>query len=483
MVTNRTRTFLARLVALVVLLVASGASASQPQIALILDASGSMWGQIEGENKIVIARRVLKDVLQTVPAETGVGLVAYGHREKADCGDIETVVPYGSTDRAALTATIDALNPKGKTPITRTLEKVFGELKAREDATTVILVSDGLETCEGDPCKAVREAKAAGIEFVLHVVGFDLGKEEDVSQLECAALAGDGLYLTADNADELGAALEQAIEITPTTPTGKLSVKTVAEGALTDTMLKVVDTASGEVVTEMRTYESAETNPRVIPLPDGTYDVRVEAVRISGRPSQELKGITIAAGTTVEKTVDFGTGTLRVKATRDGALSDVTVNVYHPGTRSWVVGGRTYRAASSNPLTKEIVSGTYDVEIEALEIADKPMKRWEKVVLGGGEVVELEHDFRSAAVAVGARDGATLVDAGVSVVDPTSGKTVAAGRTYTSASSNPKRFVVSPGRYTVRIKPIKSDHPAQERPVDLEPGADVAVDVDWSASE
>lgn len=469
--------------AVLVTLLPSLAFGSQAQLALILDASGSMWGQIEGENKIVIARRVLKDVLKTVPAETGVGLVAYGHREKADCNDIETVVPYGSTDRAQLTATIDALNPKGKTPITATLQKVFGELKGREDATTVVLVSDGLETCAGDPCKAVRDAKDSGIEFILHVVGFDLGKEEDVSQLECAALAGGGLYLTADNADELGNALEQAIEITPETPTGRLSVKTIAEGNLADAMLTVVDSASGEVVTQMRTYEHTETNPRVLPLPDGKYDVTVEAVRVSGRPTQKLEGIEIKTGEMVEKVVTFGTGFVRVKATRNGELSDVAVKVLEAGTRKNVSGGRTYRSSSSNPLEKEIVAGTYDVEIESLEIANKPTQRWEGIEIGGDKPVELEHDFASGSLAVGAKDGDTLIDAVASVLDAATGASVAGGRTYTSASSNPKVFVVSPGNYRVRVKPVKTDHPQREFDVTVEAGGRAEAQADWASGK
>lgn len=458
------------------------ARAEQAQIALILDASGSMWGQVEGENKIVIARRVLKDVLQTIPPTTGVGLVAYGHRQKAACDDIETVVAYGSTERSTLLAQIDKLDPKGKTPITATLTKVFGELRSREDPTTVILVSDGLETCGGDPCQVVREAKAGGIHFVLHVVGFDLGKE-NVAQLECAALAGDGLYLTAGNASELSKALEQAIEITPETPTGKLSVKTVAEGKLIDTTVTVIEAATGEEVTAMRTYAVDETNPRVIPLPDGRYDVSVEAVRISGRPTRQLKGIDIVAGKTVEQTVDFSTGTLRVKVTRNGALSDATIGFYAAGTRTVVVNARTYRSASSNPTEKQVPAGTYDVEAKALEIENKPTKRWEAVDLGGGKVVELEHEFPSGTLTIGAQQAAALVDVTVSVTDAASGEAIAHGRTYALAKSNPKSFDLSPGRYKVSLKPVKQDIAARSIEVVIEAGAKLERIIDFAAAQ
>ena len=85
---------------------------------LVLDASGSMWGQIQGKNKIVIARQVLKDVLGGLPADARVGLVAYGHRSEGDCEDIELIAPLTAGHTDALTKKIDSLNPKGKTPIT-----------------------------------------------------------------------------------------------------------------------------------------------------------------------------------------------------------------------------------------------------------------------------------------------------------------------------------------------------------------------------
>ncbi len=179
-----------------------------PTVLLILDASGSMWGQIEGENKIVIARRVLGGLVDGLAADTEVGVIAYGHRREGDCDDIETVVPMGPLDPAALQEAVNGLNPKGKTPITRSVSQAFDLLRQRtgQGGATIILVSDGLETCGGDPCATVRTAKEQGIDFVLHIVGFDVAKE-DVSSLECAAQAGGGLFLSAENAGELSACL------------------------------------------------------------------------------------------------------------------------------------------------------------------------------------------------------------------------------------------------------------------------------------
>ena len=98
---------------------------SPSQLLLILDASGSMWGQIEGENKIVIARRILNDLIQGLPEDTRVGLIAYGHRRKSDCEDIETVVLMDTIDKADMIQKINALNPTGMTPITKAVSQAF----------------------------------------------------------------------------------------------------------------------------------------------------------------------------------------------------------------------------------------------------------------------------------------------------------------------------------------------------------------------
>jgi len=65
---------------------------AQSNAMLVLDGSGSMWGQIEGHSKIVIARDVIDELLQDLSDDVHLGLAAYGHRRKGDCGDVEVLV-------------------------------------------------------------------------------------------------------------------------------------------------------------------------------------------------------------------------------------------------------------------------------------------------------------------------------------------------------------------------------------------------------
>lgn len=455
-------------------------SANSPSnLLLILDASGSMWGQIEGQNKIVIARQVLKDLLGALPENTQVGLVAYGHRSKDDCEDIETIVPLGPLDTAGLSQKIETLNPKGKTPITVSVLKALEIVRAREEATTIVLVSDGLETCSGDPCKVVDEARKAEVNFVMHVIGFDIG-EGDVSQLECTAQAGDGLYFSAKNADELAAALDQSVAAPAELPGGKLSIKAMAHGKLEDVVVLVYNAEGGNEVARGRTYSKLETNPRIVSLPAGKYNVEMRAIRIKGNVKQILKEIEIANDETIEKVVDFSTGELAINVTRNGALSDATIKVFVAGTSERITGGRTYRREKTNPAVYRLTPGSYDVVLESVEISGSLETRFDGVVVESSKRVERAHEFVSGTLKISTVQGSELVDAVVQVREIGNGQQVAQSRTYTKSSSNPRTFELAPGKYRVHIGTVKLEgKPKKEIEVAVIAGQVVEESVDF----
>jgi len=176
---------------------------------LVLDASGSMWGQIDGKAKIDIARESLKTLVADWPEGRSVGLVAYGHRQKDDCNDIETLLPAGAVDAAKIGNIVDGLTPKGKTPLSAAVKHAAEALKYTEEKATVILISDGVETCNLDPCALGTELEKLGVDFTAHVIGFDVAKVEDQKGLRCLAENTGGKFISAANAGELKTALEQ----------------------------------------------------------------------------------------------------------------------------------------------------------------------------------------------------------------------------------------------------------------------------------
>ena len=184
---------------------------------LVLDASGSMWGQIDGVAKITIAQQVVGELLQSVPADQALGLTAYGHNRKGDCSDIQTLVPPSLNNRGAIAGAVNAISPKGKTPLSAAVLQAARDLQYQEDKATVILISDGRETCDFDPCQVGAELERLGVDFTAHVVGFDVSEESDRAQLRCLAENTGGEFFTASNADELGAAL-QVVTAPPPAP-------------------------------------------------------------------------------------------------------------------------------------------------------------------------------------------------------------------------------------------------------------------------
>ncbi len=185
---------------------------------IVLDASGSMWGQIDGINKISIAQDVVRDTLLDAPGARAVGLLAYGHTRKGDCRDIEVLVPPVAGAAPDIVAAVEAINPKGKTPLTEAVRQAAGVLRHTEDAATVVLVTDGLETCDADPCALARELEQSGVDFTAHVVGFGLSREQGAA-VACLAEETGGRYFRADNAEDLLAALSQTITEAAAAPT------------------------------------------------------------------------------------------------------------------------------------------------------------------------------------------------------------------------------------------------------------------------
>src|SRR5690606_33400962 len=152
--------------------------------------------------------------------DINLGLVAYGHRSEGDCRDIETLIEPGPLDRASFISTVNRIRPKGKTPISAAVQHAAELLSYRDNPATVVLISDGLETCQADPCALAEQLARQGVKFTTHVVGFDL-EDQAHESLACIAENTGGVFVPAQNADELKAALahvQSVMDLQPMTP-------------------------------------------------------------------------------------------------------------------------------------------------------------------------------------------------------------------------------------------------------------------------
>ncbi len=260
-----------------------GATPQYPEMMFILDASGSMWGKAGSHTKIDAAKRVMAQVVPALPQEVRVGLTAYGHNRKGDCKDIETLIPSGSSDRKGLLGKATALSPKGMTPIAASIKTVADQLKGKETETTIVLVSDGEETCSDDPCGVIKALKGSGIKFILHVVGFDVNAKQK-EQLACLAKEGGGNYFGAADSNSLLAAfktVEQEVikkvefEKAKTTTKkiasglGKLHIVIPEQGLISVGLLKFIRKKDNKVIRTVNNLKKDATYP----FPSGTYEI------------------------------------------------------------------------------------------------------------------------------------------------------------------------------------------------------------------
>ncbi|GAB5429848.1 MAG: hypothetical protein Devi2KO_33070 [Devosia indica] len=186
-------------------------------VMIVYDGSNSMWGQIDGVAKIETAREVMADLIETWPQSTNLGLMAYGHRREGDCGDIELMIPPGPVDANSFLATVNGITPRGKTPLTDAVVEAAETLSFRDNPATVVLISDGIESCQADPCSIAAELEQQGIAFTTHVIGFDVARE-DQRQLSCIAENTGGTFVPAQDADELRNAMTQVQAVIQTAP-------------------------------------------------------------------------------------------------------------------------------------------------------------------------------------------------------------------------------------------------------------------------
>jgi Mg-chelatase subunit ChlD len=189
-------------------------SLNDRSVEIVVDASRSMWGRMYGEPKMSVAKQILYDVSYWFPEDLNLALRAYGSTsptDNVDCADSTLLVPFGDENREWIRQAIAGLRPLGQTPIAYALNQAALDFGTLQDDRALVLVTDGIESCGGDPVEAARELREQGI--MVHLIGFGLGNaaDEDAASLQAVANASGGRYVIAGSAEELKEALAQTV--------------------------------------------------------------------------------------------------------------------------------------------------------------------------------------------------------------------------------------------------------------------------------
>lgn len=181
-------------------------------VAVLVDASGSMKANVSGGNKMELAKTSLRDFSASLPDNVNISLSVFGHKgtgsdqDKAlSCSSIETVYSMQPYDQQGFSEAMNKFSASGWTPLAAAIESAEKELLESSDDKTktfMYVISDGIETCEGDPVKAAKQAKSSIKNLQINIIGFDVDDEAD-RQLKEVASAGGGEYTSAKNKQQL----------------------------------------------------------------------------------------------------------------------------------------------------------------------------------------------------------------------------------------------------------------------------------------
>jgi Ca-activated chloride channel family protein len=281
-------------VAILFLVVAAYSVAQQEQLTRILfvfDASNSMnqkWGR---ETRIEIAKKTLirsVDSLRGIP-NLEIGLRVYGHQSPItatyqDCEDTKLEAPFATDNHDFIINKIKAIRAKGTTPIARSLEAAAGDFPDRNSRNIIILITDGIEACDDEPCVIADKLRAKGISISPFVIGLGM----DMSYLNHFDCYGN--YKSAETEEEFKAVLKNVINIAMVNTSVQINLNTIHKKPLeTDVTMFLYEAGTNNLLyTFTHTLNEKGLPDTLIIDPNKKYDLIVNTL-----PRREKRNITI----------------------------------------------------------------------------------------------------------------------------------------------------------------------------------------------
>ena len=320
-----------------------------PALVIVLDASNSMWGQVNGKTKIEIARTELNKLLAKPEISSQAQVMVYGSQSKSSCTDIKRLDE--SADSEALSKAINQIRPLGRSPIGAALKQAASNIQGQG---SIVLISDGTESCDQDPCAITKELKQQQPGLKIYAVS--LQTENQNQTLTCIAESSGTDVLSANQLDSV---VPQWLQATNSPSASSQSGDNHAPGTLqlsagaTDNQAKlaanfIIYSSQGEVIDSItaKTHVSKKLSP-------DEYEVSV----LWGAIKQTAK-LKLDAGQTLNHHFNLGAlGNLNLKAL-DKAQQPVDANF----TFYTANGDHIVDRLLKGKLQETLVQGSYKVK-------------------------------------------------------------------------------------------------------------------------
>ena len=327
--------------------------APKSRILFIFDASNSMAGQWDGARKIDIAREILMDMVDSLELmeDVEMALRIYGHQSPVppqDCSDTKLEVPFSPTNASRIRQKLRFINPKGTTPIAHSLELAPDDFPPCSNCRNIILlITDGVEACDGDPCEVSLRLQKRGIILRPFVIGIgnDPGFRETFNCI--------GEYYDAPNKQQFREALKVVITQALNATSAQVNLLDVNQRPTeTNSNLIFFDRLSGVVRYNMIHTINSKGNPDTLTLDHmSTYDILAQTI-----PPMRLDSVKLLTGRHNTVGMDAPQGYLLIKTSRGKAYDNEKILVKADGDF------RTINVQKMGSLGKYVV-GKYDLEI------------------------------------------------------------------------------------------------------------------------
>lgn len=331
-------------------------SQEKTRILFILDASNSMNLDWDKQTRMTAAKEILNqsiEKLRGIP-DLEIALRVYGHQSAVtntyqDCQDTKLEVPFGPTNVDAIKLKVKQIQAKGATPIARSLEAAAGDFPDTLQRNFIILITDGLESCDNDPCVIAKKLKEKGVKVTPFVIGLGM----DLSYLDKFNCIG--TYTDAENKEAFKSALTSVISKTLLNTTVQINLNDINKKPLeTDVTMFLYEAGSKNLkYTLTHTLNRAGLPDTLILDPSLSYDLVVNTL-----PKIEKKGIVIQRHKHNTIQVDAPQGFIQLKNKTIG-LSHQNMRVMQKGKTE------TLNEQVLNAKQKYLI-GTYDVEVFTL---------------------------------------------------------------------------------------------------------------------